>query len=222
MRNTLLTACAALLVLAPVAGADWSDNFDSYDLGSGLHGQGGWEGWEGDPAYDAYVTDTYPYSTPHSAAIIETSDIVQPFDGAAGGEWIMTAWCYVPTGSTGLQYFIMLNQYTPDPNNWSVQLEFDSDAGMVADYYSGSSTDIINDQWVEVRVEIYLDLNSYDIYYNDGFLGSNDWQTGGSAQIAALDLFSNGGTTIFWDDLELVQTEISLQHSTWGAIKSIF
>lgn len=222
MRNTLLTACAALLVLAPVAGADWSDNFDSYDLNSGLHGQGGWEGWEGDPAYDAYVTDVQAYSSPHSAAILETSDIVQTFDSAAGGEWLMTAWSYVPTGSTGLQYFIMLNQYAPDPNNWSVQLEFDSDAGVVADYYSGSSTSIINDQWVEVKVEIYLDLNSYDIYYNDEFLGSNDWQSGGTNQIAALDLFSNGGTTIFWDDCELVQTEISLQHSTWGAIKSIF
>lgn len=220
MRNILLSACAALLVLAPAASADWSENFDSYALGSGIIGQGGWDGWQGDPSLDAYVTDAQAYSAPHAIAIIETSDVVQTFSDSTG-EYEMTAWCWVPSGSIGQQYFIMLNQYWPDTNNWSVQLEFDSDAGNVVDYYSSSSTPIINDQWVEVRVEIYLDLNSYDIYYNDNFLASNNWQSGGSNRIAALDLFSDGGSPIYWDDLELVQTEIALEHTTWGAIKTI-
>ncbi|OPL18064.1 MAG: hypothetical protein AVO35_07880 [Candidatus Aegiribacteria sp. MLS_C] len=223
MKSALFTACAALLVLAPMAVADWSDNFDSYVLGSGLHGQGGWEGWQGDSTYDAYVSDLQACSSPHSAAITPTSDIVHPFADSLG-EWEMTAWCYIPTGSAGDQYFIMLNQYYPDPNNWSVQLQFDSDAGNVIDYYSSSTTPIINDQWVEVKVEIHFSNSTYDLYYNGAFLASWNWQTGGSDKIAALDLFADptsSPTTIFWDDLELVQTSIALQQSTWGGIKAI-
>ncbi|MBN2586882.1 MAG: hypothetical protein JXA64_04010 [Candidatus Fermentibacteraceae bacterium] len=219
MKNVFFTLCAALLILAPAALADWSDNFDSYALGSGLHGQGGWEGWQGDPGPDAYVTDDQAYSTPHSAAIIPTSDIVQPF-AETGGTWTMTAWCYVPSGSTGDQYFIMLNQYYPATNNWSVQIQFDSDAGNVIDYYSSSTTPIINDQWVKVNLDIHLDMNSYDIYYNDAFLASNAWQSGGSDAIAALDLFSDGGSTIYWDDLNL-QGGGALEHTTWGNIKTV-
>lgn len=219
MKSALLTTCAALLLLAPMAAADWSDDFDSYALGSGLHGQGGWEGWQGDPAYDAFVTDVEAYSSPHSAAITPTSDIVQPFADSLG-EWVMEAWCYIPSASTGSQYFIMLNQYYPDTNNWSVQLQFDSDAGQVIDYYSSATTSIVNDQWVQVEVDIHLDNNMYDLYYNGAFLASWNWQSGGSDKIAALDLFSDGGTTIFWDDCELMQAG-ALQQSTWGGIKAI-
>jgi hypothetical protein len=219
MRNAFFAACAALLILAPAALADWSENFDSYALGSGLDGQGNWECWEAGTGTDGYVTDDQNYSSPHSAAIISTTDIVQPF-AESGGTWTMEAWCYVPTGSTGDQYFIMLNQYYPDTNNWSVQLQFASDEGNVIDYYSSSTTPIINDQWVKVELDIYLDLNSYDIYYNDTFLASNTWQSGGSDAIAALDLFSDGGSTIYWDDLDLEQGG-ALQHTTWGNIKTI-
>ncbi len=220
MRNLFLTAAATLLVVS-LASADWSENFDSYALGSGLHGQGGWAGWQGDSTCDAIVTDIQYYSSPQSAAILPTSDIVQTFPGDSTGEWEMTAWCYIPTGSTGSQYFIMLNQYYHDTNNWSVQIQFDSDAGNVIDTYSTSTTSIINDQWVKVEIDIYLDLNSYDIFYNDSFLASDDWQTSGSQKIAALDLFSDGGSPIYWDDLDLIQTAVHLQHTTWGDIKTV-
>ena len=227
MKNlsSFLAAFAGLLLFVPAASADWSDNFDSYSVGDGLHEMGGWAGWENNPAYDAYVTDVQAYSSPNSAAIHPTSDIVQDFDDYLTGEYEMTAWCYVPGGATGSQYFIMLNKYHPDSTGsaaWSVQLQLDSDAGEVIEYYSGSTVPIVNDSWVEVTVEIYLDLNTYSIYYDGGFLASNDWfGTGGKAEIAALDLFSDGGSTIFWDDCELVQTAIGLEQTTWGSIKTI-
>jgi len=217
-------AGAVLLLMVPAASADWTENFDSYTAGSGLIGQGGWDGWEGDIAFDAYVTDIFSYSTPNSAGIIPTSDVVQMFDENTG-EFEMTAWCYIPSGSTGDQYFIMLNQYDPDSisnANWSVQVQFASDAGNVIDTYSTSTTPIINDTWVELKVEIYLDQNTYNLFYNDVFLASNDWQDGtGSNAIAAIDLFSDGGSNIFWDDLELVQTAVALEQTTWGHIKAI-
>ena len=53
----LLGAIAVFAYLPATAQADWSDDFESYEVGSGLHGQGGWMGWNDDPAFDAYVSD---------------------------------------------------------------------------------------------------------------------------------------------------------------------
>ena len=218
----LMTVCAALLLIVPAASAlDWSDNFDSYALGTGLIGQGGWDGWEGSAAADAFVSDTQSLSAPHSLLSVPTTDIVQEFT-ETGGDWIMTGYCYIPSGSTGKQYFIMLNTYDGGTStfDWSVQLEFDSDGGIVTDYYSSSVTALINDSWVQVRAEIHLDINLYDIYYNETFLASNAWQTTGVNEIAALDIFSDGGSDIYWDDLTLIE-ELALQHTTWGNIKTL-
>ena len=215
----LMTVCAALLLIVPAASADWSDNFDAYTLGSGLIGQGGWDGWEGSAAADAFVTDVQAYTAPHSLASIPTTDIVQGFNETSG-DWIMTAYCYIPTGSTGKQYFIMLNSYWPNTNDWSVQLEYDADGAIVTDYYSSAIASMIFDTWVQVRVEIHLDINAYDLYYNEVFLASNAWQSTGVNEIAALDIFSDGGSTIYWDDCVLIE-EQSLQHTTWGHSKTL-
>ena len=217
--NRFLTVCAALLLIVPVASADWSDNFDSYAAGSGLHGQGGWAGWEGDSTWNAFVVDSMSLSPNNSVAIIATSDIVHGFTETAG-EWEMTAWCFIPTGSTGDTFFIMLNSYYPNPNKWSVQITFDTETGILTTQ-GGSTKTIIYDTWVEVKIEIYLDTNSKHIYYNGEFMESNPWQSGGVDEIAALDLYSDGASTIFWDDLNLINTGGALEQTTWGNIKTI-
>jgi len=223
--SRFLIVCAALLVIVPAAaGTDWSDNFDSYAAGNGLIGQGGWDGWDSSAAAEAFIVDSISLSTPNSVAIIPTTDIVQEFAETAG-DWYMTSWSYVPTGSTGKQYFIMLNNYTSGGAHvnadWSVEIEFDSGTGQLTDHYSTSTTPIIYDQWVEVKIDIHLAQNTYDIYYNSAFLASNAWQTGGADAIAALDLFSDGGSTVFWDDCSLVEQPGALEQTTWGNIKTI-
>lgn len=222
MKKLLLLSLAFAFVVFPTSGkADWSDDFDSYALGSGLHGQGGWEGWDGDPTWDAYVTDLYSQSAPHSVDITPTSDIVQLFTETSG-QWVMTAYHYIPSGSTGEQYFILLNTY-PGVFNWSLQVLFDSSSGMVSTYEGSGVATIINDQWVEVRVEIDLDADMQDIYYNGTLLDSLPWAgTGGVPEIAALDLYSNGGSSIYWDDISLVGPPTPVEHTSWGAIKGLF
>lgn len=207
------------LLFVPVAGADWSDDFDSYALGSGLHGQGGWTGWDNDPAFDAFVTNAQSYSTPHSAEILPTSDIVHQYTETSG-QWTMKGWCYIPGGSTGSQYFILLNTYNHSgPYEWSLQLHFDSTAGTLIVVEGSGTTAIINNQWIEVKVNINLDTNTQQIYYNGILLDTIPWMSSGVVEIAALDLFSNGGSTIYWDDLSLVETT-ALQRTTWGEIKA--
>lgn len=218
----LITACAVLLLIVPAASADWSDDFDSYALGSGLIGQGGWDGWEGSAAADAFVTDVFVYSSPHSLASIPTTDVVQEFS-ETNGDWIMTGYMYIPTGSTGKQYFIMLNIYDGGTStfDWSVQVEFDADAGTVTDTMSGQIVAMIKDAWTQIRVEIHLETCLYELYYNEILISSWVWQESGVNEIAALDIFSDGGSTIFWDDLSLVSSGGALEQTTWGHIKAV-
>lgn len=227
----LRTAALCLLIALPsLAGAQpWSDNFDSYPNGSGLHGQGGWRGWGGNPAADAFVTNVQSLSAPQSAEITPTSDIVQQFAGANSGLWVISAWQYIPSGSTGEQYFILLNTYTePGPWNWSLDMLFDSSAGLVSDLDDPAATPlpIVFDAWVEVRDEIDLTTDVQSIYYNGTLLNQKSWTDGasggGAVNIEALDLFSNGGSSIYWDDCDLNQGGVPVEPTSWGSIKSSF
>jgi hypothetical protein len=219
LSHSSFALLAALLAMVPVASADWSDNFDSYTLG-GITGQGGWSPWEGNPAAEAYVVNTYSHSASQSIQITPTTDIVQEFSETSGS-WVMTAWQYIPAGSTGKQYFIMLNTYTVGgPYDWSTQLEFDSDLGLMTVYSGTGAAYIVEGQWVEVKVEINLDACTQSIYYNGVLIDTIPWQTTGVNELNALDLFSDGGSAIYWDDCSLVQVT-GLTPTTWGEIKTL-
>ena len=89
----------------------WSDNFDSYALGTDLHGVGGWKGWDNDPTWTAYVSDTQAQSTPHSVEIAGDSDLVHEY-GYTTGNYTFKTYVYIPTDFVGQSYFIMLSDYT--------------------------------------------------------------------------------------------------------------
>ncbi len=218
-RSFSLLAVSAVLVLAGTAGAQWSDDFDSYSTG-GIIGNGGWAGWEGDPAYDAFVEDSIANSSPNGLAIIGDSDIVHEFSETSGS-WEFTAWQYIPSGGNGSTYFILLNTYFAGggDHDWSLDLKFNLSDGTI-EVVEGSAVGVfLTDQWAEIKVEIDLDNNQQSIYYNDGFLETIPWQTTGVNEIAAVDLFGNGASTIFYDDLDLTPV-VGFDQSTWGSIKS--
>lgn len=215
----LLAVTALALTLAPVAGANWSDNFDSYSVG-GLMGNGGWDTWESNPAADAYVVASPNHSAPNSVQITPTTDLVHEFSETTG-VWTITGWQYIPTGSTGDQYFILLNTYTTGgPYDWSLQVQFNSTTTQftITDpgTYVGS---IIFNQWVEVKDIVDLTGGMQSFYYNGTFCETIPWQLTGVNELNAIDLFSDGGSNIYWDDLTL-QLSGSLTPTTWGQIKA--
>ncbi len=210
---------AFVLVAASVSVADWSENFDSYADGSGLIGQGGWEGWDGETAPDAYVTTTQFISAPHAIDIEPTTDVVQEFD-ITSGSWVITGWNYIPSGSTGDQFFILLTLYDGGSSDWALQLKFDSSASLLTVTEGTATAAIVYDTWVEVKVEISLGSNLQNIYYNGVFLETIDWSTSGILELDALDLFSDGGSSIYWDNIELVESAGALAPSTWAGIKT--
>jgi len=191
---------------------DWSDNYDSYATGSQLHGQGGWKGWFNDPAAGALTSAAQAHSAPNSAAIVGASDLVHEYSGYTSGQWIYTAWQYVPAGFSGITYFILLNSYDDGGLNlnWSTQVNFDSALGQVVnDGATGGTLPLVTGQWVEIRVEIDLDADTQDFYYNNQLLFAGTWteeQSGGGVlNIGAVDLFANNASVVYYDDVSLVE-----------------
>ncbi len=199
------------------AGVDWSDDFDSYATGSQLHGQGGWKGWFNDPTAGALTSGAQARSAPNSAAIAGASDLVHEYSGYTSGLWTFTAWQFVPAEFTGQSYFILLNTYNDGGVglNWSAQVMFDGAANQVVNDggVSGGSLPLVRGQWVELRVEINLDSNNGAFYYNNQLLYSGTWtgqvSGGGALNIGAVDLFANGASTVYYDDMSLVGVPVA-------------
>ncbi len=225
--STLFVVGLCVLLTPVVALANWSDNFDSYATGSGLHGQGGWHGWDGDPAWDAYLTDLYFISAPNSVEIAASSDIVHNFDEISG-KWFFTAWQYIPTGFNGQSYLLLLNTYNDGgPYNWSSQVMFNSSTGQVVSDPEGDTLPLIMGQWVEIRVEIDLAMDLQTFYYNGQPLYQKSWTEGvsggGVPAIGAVDLYANNASPVYYDDLSLILDEpVASQQTTWGAVRGLF
>lgn len=207
MKHLALLGLAMAVVLCPVtAQADWTENFDSYALGSSMHGQGGWEGWLGDANATAYVSDVQALSTPHSVAIAGASDLVHPYDGYTSGQWVYTAWQYVPGDLSGITYFLLLNTYQ-GTQNWSSQVNFSLAGGVYSDG-TGDQLPLITNQWVEIRVEIDLDADTQTFYYDNQMLYSTSWTEGlsggGALNIGCVDLYANSASAVYYDDMSLL------------------
>jgi uncharacterized membrane protein len=81
---------------------------------------------------------------------------------------------------------------------------------LVESEFSGEQAPIVYGQWVEVRCHIDLDTDWLQIYYDGVLLAEHAWTDtvqgtgGGSLNIAAVDLFANGATPVYYDDISLV------------------
>jgi hypothetical protein len=204
----LVVLTTVLVFSTAFAAANWSDNFDSYATGSQMHGQGGWHGWDGSAAAGALTVDTPHRSAPNSVDIDGATDLVHEYSGYTEGEWFYTAWQYIPTGATGTTYFILLNTYQDlGSYDWSIQLPFNLDTNTLTDdFVAGPSLSLIRDTWVQLRVEIDLTANSRSVYYNDQLLSTSTWTTGTASvlNIAAVDLYANYASPVYYDDISLV------------------
>lgn len=204
-----------LNVMNPASMRGWSDDFSAYTLGQFLDGDtsdGGWKGWDNDPQYGAFVVDDQELSVPHSVEVVDNVDLVHEFGGYTAGQWTFTTWIYVPDDFIGNSYFILLSDYTDgagQDNKWAVQLRFDGDQGIVESEHDAISVWLLTGQWVEIRCEIDLDTDWLEMYYDGSLLHSKAWTAGpnnqgdGFLNIAAVDLFANAASVVYYDDFAL-------------------
>jgi hypothetical protein len=201
-------ALALILPLVAVA-AGWSDNFDSYPSGVGISGRGGWTGWGGNTSLNATVSSAEAYSGSQSLVLQPTSDMVHLLS-ATSGQWTMRMKVFIPSGHTGGTSLVLMNTYVAASQtyNWSDMIEFRN--GRVTSYggsnfYSlaGKSMELVPDQWVDLRVDVDLAANLQWIYYHGTLLHATAWQADGVSRMQAIDLFSDGGSAAYFDDVVL-------------------
>ena len=195
--------------------AFFEDRFDTYANGSNVHGQGGWKGWGNVPTGGANVTNAQSSSAPHSINVAGNTDLIHEFSGVTSGKWKVSAKQYIPSGFTGESYFILLGQYvdtcTGGPAcQWAVQVNF-TGGMMINTGNSAGTLPYVTDQWANIEVEIDLDADTQTFRYNGTQLYSGTWtaeQNDGSvAALAAIDLFANGASTVYYDNIKVEEVD---------------
>lgn len=184
---------------------EWrGDGFDTYPANAVLDDVAGWFGWDNVSAAAGRVDATRARTGAHSLLVGGTTDAVHPGIGIGSGQWVFTAWQYIPTGGLagGDVQLIMNNVYSHGgPYHWTGELWCRGSTGQVSDQWRTSTPQpIVFDQWVEFRLEIDLDANLVKNYYNGGLVSQGPYAVrGGPAVIETVDLWSTGGTCN-WDD----------------------
>ncbi len=205
----LITFFAVLIISANITLAQtavpWSDDFDTYVNGTNLHGINGWAGWDNTPGFAATTTTAQAPSS--SVEITGTDDLVMVYTPPTSGQWSVRACQFIPSGLTGQTYFILLNQYAhAGPYNWSTEIQF-TGGTMIDDGLVGITQAYIADQWTEIRVEIDLGQDSQQVFYNGLPFYTASWTGhitgGGTPTIGAMDLFSAGASSVFYDNISV-------------------
>ncbi len=202
-------ATSVFIVLLALAGSTWasefSDDFESYAVGTGLHGQGGWKGWNNSAEADAPISNLYAHGGRQCVEILSTSDLVHEFS-LSGGKWIVTAYQYIPSESRGISFFILLNTYSDNGlQDWSLQTEYDLAAGTITPWAgdTGSGATIVYDQWVQIRVVIDLAANTFEEYYNGTQIATGEWDNDVHGTLQAIDLYGNNASSLYYDDIQI-------------------
>jgi hypothetical protein len=203
--STLIGSIGLSCALASSASAQWLDGFDSYSLGP-LAAQSLWDEWFSSTNVDANVDSTFAFTPGQSLMIVGTNDVVWDFANSTGGrptsgKWAASVKTYVPTGTTGASWYILLNEYS-NPLQYSVQVKFDATLGKVID--GVNQRGIRYDRWVSLVIAIDLDNDRYDSWYGDLPLAENrSWTAGvGTLQLAVNDCYGDAGgcSGIWYDD----------------------
>ena len=109
------------------------------------------------PAAGALTSGAQSESSPNSAAILGASDLVHEYGGYTSGQWVYTAWQYLPANFAGQSYFILLNTYNDAGSglNWWNATLFQFSIGSAlrrrTRQFTGTSTlPLVTGQWVEI------------------------------------------------------------------------
>ncbi|MBP7049781.1 MAG: hypothetical protein KBE65_02085 [Phycisphaerae bacterium] len=210
-KLTILAAAFVLMGLCMPVSAQvvFSENFDSYAAGTALHGKGGWKGWNNDAAAGAPTSSDYAYSGKNSVKITGATDLVHEFT-IAGGVCEFATMQYIPVGSTGSTFFILLNRYDDAgaTNNWSIQLNYNLDTGIItAESESSATTEVIFGRWVELKFHIDLEKNTCDWYYAGELIATHPWDSDGSMTLQAVDLYANNADPVYYDDITVTHEQ---------------
>jgi hypothetical protein len=202
-------AALAVIMLLAIAGSSWAaeftEGFETYTAGTNVHGQGGWKGWNNMAAVGAPVSNRFAHEGRNSIEILGSSDLVHEFN-LSGDKRVLTIYQYIPSGARGTTTFILLNRYRDGgPYDWSIQTDYNLTAGTITPWTgdTGSNARIVYDQWVEIRLVIDLTANTFEESYHGTRIAAGVWDNNAHGTLQAIDLFGNGASSVFYDDLKI-------------------
>ena len=205
MKNLLPTIACFIIASMCYAQTNIYDDFDSYKAGEFLGTESNelWTTWTnatGTPE-DAYVTDQLSYSGENSIQLQSGGvvDVVLPLGNENSGSWTLSYMMNIEEGHGA--YFNLLHYFSAAASNWAVQVYFNASGDGSLVVGSGASLDpgttfvYPAGIWFEVKINIDVDGDVAELYFDDTSIYSWTWSegsTGLSNTIAALNLYPNG------------------------------
>lgn len=210
MKNILPTIVCILITPLCVGQTNIYDDFDSYKAGEflGTESNGLWTTWtpapDGGPGTpeDTYVTDELSFSPDNCIQLVSSgvTDVVLPLGNENSGSWTLSYMMYVEEGYGA--YFNLLHYFSAAASNWAVQVYFNASGDGSLVVGSGNTLDPgttfvhPTGSWFEVKVNIDVDGDVAELYFDDTSIYSWTWSLGStevnSSTIAALNLYPNG------------------------------
>ena len=184
-------------VTAPVG---WSENFDSYGVGSDINGQGGWQNIQVFRPTPLKVSSTYSRSGGTSLELTPQTQqgdiriVGHPCPQATGGIWEVCFWWYVPD-STEHAFFQI------DDQLHARELSCDHEYLTLWDGATLVPATLITDRWVPVRYLVDLDNDSYQVWYDGDSLYTGVFP---ASDITFVVGALNGTSSTYIDDVSVV------------------
>jgi hypothetical protein len=189
----------------------FSENFDALTAGGQVACQDptNWTTWSNlpcDATEDAYVSNTYSYSSPNSAVIVQNNDLVHVIDNYTSGKYQISFYNYIPSGKTG--YFNTLALFSGSSSQWGLEVYFNAGgAGSINAGGTGTATFTYTfDAWEENIVVVDLDNDYAEYWYGGNMIYSWQWTLGASGtpipdQLGGNDFFGAAATDeMYFDD----------------------
>lgn len=204
MKNLILAFTCLIIASLCCAQTNIYEDFDSYKAGEylGTESNGIWTTWTnatGSPE-DTYVTDLLSYSGENSINLQSGGvvDVVLPLGNENSGSWTLKFKMFVEE-SYGA-YFNLLHYFSAAASNWASQFYFNSGGNGFLTVGGGLNDLGTNftypvDTWFEVKINIDVDGDYAELYFDDVSVYNWLWSegsTGPSNTIAALNLYPNG------------------------------
>jgi len=221
LRAVLVFSLAVAAMFALPAGAQTTENFDSYTAGAVIPAGNGWVGWGGDTA-NGIVTAGPANSLENSLAVVGgagTDQVLEFGYEPKTGLWEFSVMTYLPSaGKAGETYFNLMNRFDEGGAgtlNWSlvgIHWMMDS-ANANADlvYNDGDATiklPIQYDTWVEVSAHIDLDNDTCEAFYGGTTFGATTWSKPAEELhgIDVMDIYPTSGdaSVMYYDDISLI------------------
>jgi hypothetical protein len=204
MEKLLPTITCFIITSLCLSQTNIYDDFDSYKAGEflGTESNGLWTTWTnsaGTPE-DTYVTDQFSFSPDNCIQLVSggVTDVILSLGNENSGSWTLSYMMNVEEGYGA--YFNLLHYFSAAASNWAVQVYFNASGDGSLVVGSGASLDpgtafvYPTGSWFEVRINIDVDGDVAEMYFDDTSIYSWTWSegsTGFSGAIASLNLYPN-------------------------------